>query len=112
MTTQPRIRCQAGSSLSALSTVSVNSGKTIQIDSPDFEGSIAIRIRDYLGPKDNEGPRNPAHGFSDAKGTDTWSVQVSGRFKGEGVTADEVVSRRSHRSRAQERKCAGDRTEG
>lgn len=87
--TQPRILCQAGSSLSSLQPVAVNSGEGIKIDSSEFEGSIAVRIRDYLGPKSKEGPRNPEHGFSEA--ADTWSVQIQGRFKVDGLTADEVL---------------------
>ena len=87
--TQPRILCLAGDSRDALQPVAVNSGEAIQINTDEFEGSISVRIKDYLGPKGKEGPRNPAHGFSEA--ADTWSVQIQGRFKKEGVTADEVV---------------------
>lgn len=88
--TQPRILCRAGASRSSMSAVAVNSGEAVHISTDEFEGSIAVRIKDYLGPKSREGPRNPVHGFSEA--ADTWSVQIQGRFKKEGVTADEVVS--------------------
>ena len=73
--------------------MAVNSGEAVEIDTAEFEGSVAVRIKDYLGPKSREGPRNPTHGFSEA--ADTWSVQIRGRFKKDGVSADEVVSARS-----------------
>lgn len=91
MTTAPRIICRAGPSLDALSPVDVNR-TPIHIDGPQFEGDIAVRLKDYRGPKSDEGKfvRQPEQAFM-GEG-DTWSISFQGRWKDE-VNADEVVSR-------------------
>lgn len=85
----PRIICRAGPSLDALSQVDVNR-TPIHIDGPLFEGDVAVRLKDYRGPKAEEGKyaRQPAQPFM-ADG-DTWSISFQGRWK-EPVNADEVV---------------------
>lgn len=91
MTTAPRIICRAGPSLDALSPVDVNR-TPIHIDGPHFEGDVAVRLKDYRGPKLEEGnyARQPEQAFM-GEG-DTWSISFQGRWKNE-VNADEVVSR-------------------
>jgi hypothetical protein len=91
MTTAPRIICRAGPSLDALSPVDVNR-TPIHIDGPHFEGDVAVRLKDYRGPKSQEGnyARQPEQAFM-GEG-DTWSISFQGRWKDE-VNADEVVSR-------------------
>lgn len=92
MTTAPRIVCRAGPSLDKLTDVDVNRS-SLPIDGPHFFGSVAVRLKDYRGPKAQEGKsvREPEQPFME-DGT-TWSISFQGTFK-EQVTADEVVSRR------------------
>ncbi|GAA6018505.1 hypothetical protein JCM11491_006427 [Sporobolomyces phaffii] len=79
MTPAPRIVCKAGSSLTDLHPVAVNESP-LSISSPNFEGNVFIRLKDFKGPKGQDGhaqPRNDAP-FSGDK--DTWSIAFEGRF--------------------------------
>ncbi|KWU43016.1 DUF1769-domain-containing protein, partial [Rhodotorula sp. JG-1b] len=85
----PRIICRAGPSLDALSPVDVNR-TPIHIDGPHFEGDVAVRLKDYRGPRSEEGKfvRQPEQAFM-GEG-DTWSISFQGRWKDE-VNADDVL---------------------
>ncbi|GAA5881249.1 hypothetical protein JCM3774_002863 [Rhodotorula dairenensis] len=89
MSTAPRIICRAGPSLDALSPVDVNR-TPIHIDGPHFRGDVSVRLKDYRGPRSEEGKyaRQPEQPFM-ADG-DTWSISFQGTWKQQ-VTADEVL---------------------
>jgi hypothetical protein len=89
MAHQPRLLVQAGPTLATLQHLHVNSPDLQDVTSATFEGGVAVKIEDYLGPKDSEGISRPAAGLREHS---TWSIVISGRFK-EDTTADELVSR-------------------
>lgn len=90
MPASPRIVCKAGPSLSQLSPVDVNRSP-LSISHPLWEGHVAVRLRDYRGPVAQEGEyeRQPREELMNEG--DTWSISFEGRWKDEGITADDVV---------------------
>ncbi|GAA5990942.1 hypothetical protein JCM10908_000090 [Rhodotorula pacifica] len=89
MTAAPRIICHAGPSLDSLSPVDVNR-TPLHIDGPHFVGDVAVRLKDYRGPRAEEGKyaRQPEQPLMNEG--DTWSIAFQGRWKEE-VNADEVL---------------------
>lgn len=85
---QPRLLVEAGPSLDQLQVHAVNSGSATEIKGPHFEGRVAVRIEQYLGPSAHEGQRSSPY-FAAREGDMTWSIAVEGRFLEE-TTADDV----------------------
>ncbi|GAA5901713.1 hypothetical protein JCM6882_006048 [Rhodosporidiobolus microsporus] len=81
-----KILVHAGPSLSSLQPLSVNCS-AISISSPLFEGSVAVRLRGYPGPR---GEREPKEGEELEEEGESWSIAVEGRFGGEGERGEEV----------------------
>ncbi|GAA5834729.1 hypothetical protein JCM11251_003645 [Rhodosporidiobolus azoricus] len=91
--TPPKILVRAGPSLSHLEPVTVNSpssssggGGGTSIKGPLFEGSVAVRLVHYPGPR---GEKEPPEGCELEDEGETWSISFEGRFGGEGH-GDEV----------------------
>ncbi|KAM0787459.1 hypothetical protein ACM66B_003537 [Microbotryomycetes sp. NB124-2] len=89
MTGAPRIRVQAGRDVDHLEFVHVN-GAGLKIDTPEFRGQVAVRIKDYHGPSNTDD--NPSSPPTDAWSTptDTMSIQIEGEWL-DGATADDVL---------------------
>ncbi|BGP47657.1 hypothetical protein JCM10450v2_003522 [Rhodotorula kratochvilovae] len=90
MPSHPRIVCKAGPSLAHLEEVDVNRAP-LAVSSPHWEGNIAVRLKDYRGPVEKEGEyeRNPREKLMNEG--DTWSISFEGRWKDDGLTADDVL---------------------
>lgn len=87
---QPRIICRAGPDLSSLSSVDVNRSP-LSISSAHWEGSVAVRLTNYRGPSAQEGKYAAQPEQALMQEGDTWSISFEGRWKDEGLTADDVV---------------------
>ncbi|KAL8280942.1 hypothetical protein RQP46_006621 [Phenoliferia psychrophenolica] len=85
MSPQPRLLVLAGSSLSSLSPVAVNS-EPHDVSSSLFKGAVSVRLDGYLG-KDAVAPSSPTTAFHDGA---TFSIVIRGRFKEE-IKAAEVL---------------------
>jgi hypothetical protein len=72
----PRLRVVAGTSLSDLKPITVNSGTTSSLSSSTFEGQVLAYIKDFT---DSDGNVLESEYFDreDRKGV-TWSIQVQG----------------------------------
>lgn len=71
----------------------VNTFSSTPILTDDFEGNVAVRIVDFLGPTGEEGQSRPEEGWTGREGDVTWSISVRGRFLQEdGVEAADLVS--------------------
>jgi len=83
-----RMRVLAGTSLSSLQPIPVNTDAWTDISSSQFEGRLAVQIKGYVGPK---GEKPESHFFerADRRGK-TWSVAFQGRFLEE-ISADELM---------------------
>ncbi|GAA6039879.1 hypothetical protein JCM8097_006777 [Rhodosporidiobolus ruineniae] len=88
----PRLRVRAGPSLSSLKPVAVNASPT-SVSSASFDGSVAVRLRGYRGPKDDEGQPEPNEGEELEEEGETWSISFEGRFgrEGEEVPIDDIM---------------------
>ncbi|KAI5480435.1 hypothetical protein MNV49_000588 [Pseudohyphozyma bogoriensis] len=89
MPAQPRIVVHAGPSLDSLKAVKVNEEPT-DVSSSEFEGAVAVRIQDYLGPEGQEGKPAPSAKVGSFKDGATWSIVIKGRFTGD-QEADEIM---------------------
>lgn len=85
----PRLRVQAGTSLSSMSDVPVNSTSSVQVNSDAFEGGVGVYLVDYLGPEGSEGVAQPPQGAMPSGCT--MNLRIEGRFQGEGGQGDDIV---------------------
>lgn len=89
----PKLRISAGPSKENLSLVAVNHDELpIVIDSEDFQGRIAVRVKDFHGelPDGVESLKQSAY-FSEPYGSKfSYSIQIQGRFLDE-LTADDIL---------------------
>ncbi|KZO95417.1 DUF1769-domain-containing protein [Calocera viscosa TUFC12733] len=82
------LRVSAGTSLSTLTPIPVNTDTWTDISSPAFEGRLAVQIKGYVGPNGNRAT-STYFDRADRRGK-TWSVAFQGRFLQE-IGADELM---------------------
>ena len=89
----PSLKISAGPSVDQLQTVAVNHDESpTTIDSPHFQGRIAVRIKSFTGSDpDGVEHRKDTPYFENGHGKhQSWSMQIQGRFKEE-VSADDLI---------------------
>jgi len=89
-----RLRVLAGPNANELTPIShlVNTSRAHHIKSDRFDGLVCVHIKGFVAEDGNT--KDSAY-FNEAGGGDrkgaTWSIEVTGRFLVEGITADDVL---------------------